>query len=129
MYYRGAAAAVVVYDVTNRASFEGAKSWVKELQKRGEAGVVIALAGNKSDSKDKKVDAEEVAEYARETQCLHFLTSAKVGTNVKELFAAIARALPRSQRGERDEGIADLSAEAEAKPAGGCCGGGAAPKK
>lgn len=47
MYYRGATAAIVVYDVTNPASFEGAKSWVRELQRRGDPHVVIALAANK----------------------------------------------------------------------------------
>lgn len=55
MYYRGAAAAVVVFDVTNRESFEGAKSWVKELQRRGDPSVVIALAGNKADIKEGRV--------------------------------------------------------------------------
>ena len=43
MYYRGAAAAIVVYDITNPDSFAGAKSWVKELQRRGDPNVVIAL--------------------------------------------------------------------------------------
>jgi hypothetical protein len=43
MYYRGAAAAIVVYDITNPDSFIGAKSWVKELQRRGDPNVVIAL--------------------------------------------------------------------------------------
>ena len=43
MYYRGAAAAIVVYDITNPDSFAGAKSWVKELQRRGDQNVVIAL--------------------------------------------------------------------------------------
>ena len=43
MYYRGAAAAVVVYDITNPDSFAGAKSWVKELQRRGDQNVVIAM--------------------------------------------------------------------------------------
>lgn len=43
MYYRGAAAAIIVYDITNPDSFEGAKSWVKELQRRGDTNVVIAL--------------------------------------------------------------------------------------
>ena len=46
MYYRGASAAIVVYDITKKDSFDGAKSWVKELQRRGDANVVIALAGN-----------------------------------------------------------------------------------
>jgi len=43
MYYRGAAAAIVVYDITNKDSFNGAKSWVKELQRRGDPNVIIAL--------------------------------------------------------------------------------------
>jgi GTPase SAR1 family protein len=43
MYYRGAAAAIIVYDITNPDSFAGAKSWVKELQRRGDTNVVIAM--------------------------------------------------------------------------------------
>ena len=54
MYYRGAAAAIVVYDITNKESFNGAKSWVKELQRRGDPNVVIALAGNKADLQNKR---------------------------------------------------------------------------
>ena len=34
MYYRGAQAAIVVYDITNADTFERAKSWVKELQRQ-----------------------------------------------------------------------------------------------
>ena len=49
MYYRGAAAAIVVYDITNRDTFQRAKQWVKELQRQGNPNIVIALAGNKSD--------------------------------------------------------------------------------
>lgn len=54
MYYRGAAAAIVVYDITNKESFNGAKSWVKELQRRGDPNVIIALAGNKADLQNKR---------------------------------------------------------------------------
>ncbi|KHG09338.1 Ras-related RABF2b -like protein [Gossypium arboreum] len=35
MYYRGAAAAIIVYDITNLASFERAKRWIEELQAQG----------------------------------------------------------------------------------------------
>ncbi len=123
MYYRGAAAAVVVYDVTNPSSFEGAKSWVRELQKKGEPGVVIALAGNKADAKERKVLEAEAVEYAEEAGCLHFLTSAKTGANVKEMFTQIARKLPKQQRGgEREE--VELAAAAAAPKRSGCCGGG-----
>lgn len=90
MYYRGAAGAVVVFDVTNRDSFEGAKGWVKELMKKGDPNVVIALAGNKADIKEgRAVSAEEARDYAKENGIIYFDTSAKSGLNVKEMFAAI----------------------------------------
>jgi len=49
MYYRNAAAAVVVYDITKSASLEKAKAWVKELQRQANPNIVIALVGNKLD--------------------------------------------------------------------------------
>ncbi|CAH8256614.1 unnamed protein product [Arabidopsis lyrata] len=52
MYYRGAAAAIIVFDVTNQASFERAKKWVQELQAQDNPNMVMALAGNKSDLLD-----------------------------------------------------------------------------
>ncbi|CCI45927.1 unnamed protein product [Albugo candida] len=97
MYYRGAAAAVVVYDVTNKDSFIGAKSWVKELQRRGDPNVVIALAGNKADLESRrKVDSEEARQYALDNDILHLETSAKTANNVQDLFVAIAKRLPKN---------------------------------
>jgi len=97
MYYRGAAAAVVVYDITDPDSFAGAKSWVKELQRRGDPNVIIALAGNKADLEQRrKVSQEEAEAYAEENGILHVVTSAKDGTNVKSLFVEIAKTLPKN---------------------------------
>ena len=45
MYYRGAAAAVIVYDITSQDSFTRAQSWVKELQQQGNPNLIMALAG------------------------------------------------------------------------------------
>jgi len=97
MYYRGASAAIVVYDITNPDSFAGAKSWVKELQRRGDPSVVIALAGNKADLEARrKVEAEEAQAYAAEQGILHLETSAKNANNVKSLFVEIAKKLPKT---------------------------------
>lgn len=97
MYYRGAAAAIVVYDITDPDSFAGAKSWVKELQRRGDPNVIIALAGNKADLEQRrKVSQEEAESYAEENGILHLVTSAKDGTNVKSLFVEIAKKLPKN---------------------------------
>lgn len=98
MYYRGATAAIIVYDVTNPSSFEGAKSWVKELQRRGDPKVVIALAANKADLEHKrKVPIAEGDEYAQDNGIIHMQTSAKTGMNIKDLFVEIAKRLPRSE--------------------------------
>merc|ERR1711920_633073 len=65
MYYRGAAAAVVVYDITSRQSFERAKKWVDELKTTGSADCVIALAGNKVDLEARReVLKQEASTYA-----------------------------------------------------------------
>jgi small GTP-binding protein len=97
MYYRGSAAAVIVYDITNRESFSGAKSWVKELERRAGTDIVIALAGNKSDMQSKRnIEFEEVSAYAQENNLLHFEISAKTGANIKELFTEIATKIPKT---------------------------------
>mmetsp|Transcript_8547 Transcript_8547/g.18809 ORF Transcript_8547/g.18809 Transcript_8547/m.18809 type:complete len:194 (-) Transcript_8547:1835-2416(-) len=97
MYYRGAAAAIVVYDITKKDSFNGAKSWVKELQRRGDPNVIIALAGNKADLESRrKVEFEEANSYAEENGIFHIETSAKNANNVKALFVEIAKRLPKN---------------------------------
>lgn len=96
MYYRGAACAIVVFDLTSQESFAGAKSWVKELQRRGDANVVIALAGNKVDMDGRVVEKDEAQAFAEENGIIYCETSAKTAQNVRELFVAVARKLPRN---------------------------------
>jgi small GTP-binding protein len=54
MYYRGAQAAIVVYDLSNKETFQKAQTWVKELQRQASPSIVIALAGNKLDLAQKR---------------------------------------------------------------------------
>eukprot|EP00618_Florenciella_parvula_P019807 CAMPEP_0119517304 /NCGR_PEP_ID=MMETSP1344-20130328/34234_1 /TAXON_ID=236787 /ORGANISM="Florenciella parvula, Strain CCMP2471" /LENGTH=204 /DNA_ID=CAMNT_0007554881 /DNA_START=18 /DNA_END=632 /DNA_ORIENTATION=- len=98
MYYRDAAAAVVVYDITNPDSFESAKKWIRELQSRGSPDVLIALAGNKSDLEEKRsVEHAEVETWAAQNGCLHFATSAKDGDGVRLMFDTVADKLPKEK--------------------------------
>ncbi|OQO01076.1 GTP-binding protein [Cryoendolithus antarcticus] len=131
MYYRNANCAVVVYDITQAASLDKAKSWVKELQRQANENIIIALAGNKLDlvteSPDKRaVSQADASAYAQEAGLLFFETSAKTAENVKELFLAIARKLPieqAAQRGMRGAagrpGGVDLGRREEAGTTGG----------
>eukprot|EP00027_Filamoeba_sp_ATCC50430_P001162 CAMPEP_0168561736 /NCGR_PEP_ID=MMETSP0413-20121227/11753_1 /TAXON_ID=136452 /ORGANISM="Filamoeba nolandi, Strain NC-AS-23-1" /LENGTH=201 /DNA_ID=CAMNT_0008593125 /DNA_START=89 /DNA_END=694 /DNA_ORIENTATION=+ len=99
MYYRGAQAAIIVYDITNKASFEKAKDWVKELQQQGDPNVVVAFVGNKLDMPQaRKVPADEAQKYAEENSLFFIETSAKHATNVADLFMTIAKQLPKVQR-------------------------------
>ena len=61
MYYRGAQAAIVVYDITNADSFDRAKNWVKELQRQGNPNIVISLAANKVDLESKRAVSADVS--------------------------------------------------------------------
>ena len=104
MYYRGAACAMVVYDVTSRKSWDRACSWVAELRAAAHRCEVIALAGNKadlaaSDPSKRAVTAEEATAYASEHSLLFLETSAKTSANVAELFMAVAEALPGPEFG------------------------------
>ena len=96
MYYRGAAAAIIVYDITSADSFARAKAWVRELQRQGGPGMVMALAGNKADLEAARaVAADEAAAYAGEAGLFFLETSAKTAANVDALFTEVARRLPK----------------------------------
>lgn len=118
MYYRGAAAAIIVYDITQSESFTKAKNWVKELQRQGSPNMVMVLAGNKADLADnRQVTAEEAQSYADENGLVLWETSAKSNTNVHEMFVDIAGRLPKAAAAvpPRDTGI-QLSAAAPQRP-------------
>jgi Ras-related protein Rab-5C len=132
MYYRNAQSALVVYDLTKPTSLIKAKHWVAELQRQASPGIVIALVGNKldltneagesnnlgddaeengdgedADGDARKVSTAEAKSYAEEEGLLFFETSAKLGTNVTEVFTAIANAIPEtSLKGARGPGAA-----------------------
>ena len=110
MYYRGAAAAVVVYDITAPDSFDGAKRWISELKAMHTPDVVIALVGNKVDQEARRgVEWEVVSNYAKEQGVLYVETSAKTGQNVMDLFNEIATRLPKEKKGETKGGSGGFS--------------------
>merc|ERR1719326_1479328 len=100
MYYRGAAAALIVYDITSKESLDAAKSWVNELQPTGS---LIALAGNKADlDANRAVEIETAQAYAKEMGILFMETSAKTGLNVTEIFQEVAKKLPKQTKEDQE---------------------------
>ncbi|XP_052531692.1 ras-related protein Rab-17 isoform X1 [Tympanuchus pallidicinctus] len=99
LYYRGAHAALLVYDLTNKETFNRAKQWLVELEKEFLPDeIVIALVGNKTDLADEReIAAEDGEEFARSRSLLFMETSAKSNHQVNDIFMAVARELLRRE--------------------------------
>lgn len=89
MYYKDAAVAIVVYDVSSPESFRGAQEWVQEVQVHANPEILIALVGNKIDL-PAEVKAEDVFEFIQEKHLLHYEMSAKTGEGVQETFTELS---------------------------------------
>jgi GTPase SAR1 family protein len=128
MYYRGAQAALVVYDITNNDSFRRAKMWVRELRQANGNDMVIGLAGNKVDlatGNKRQIDKSETAEYAEDNGLIFLETSAKRGDNVLEMFVSIAKqvALKQPANTIKQNGPFPTPKQNTNGSGGGCCGG------
>lgn len=120
MYYKGAAAALVVFDVTSAESFEGAKDWVRELQQNAPPSIVIALAGNKIDLSPRRVSTEQGKELAQRHSLMYFEVSAKTGEHVQEAFQELGKRLPKTPV-RKDFGVNLAQTGQKQQPSGGCC--------
>lgn len=98
-YYRGTHGVIVVYDVTDRDSYENVRRWMSEIDNNCDA-VNRVLVGNKVDMvNDIRVSPEEASEYATKLNIPHFLTSAKSSEQVDTMFEKITiMALDTKQR-------------------------------
>lgn len=94
MYYRDAHVALLVYDITDPASFERAKSWARVLKDEGSKGVIVVIVGNKYDLAEKRrVEEEDVKAFANEVKGLYAFTSAKDNTGIIQMFYSICERL------------------------------------
>ena len=108
MYYRGAKAAVIVYDITDEDTFKGAKTWVSEIKKKSN-NCLILLVGNKVDlTNNRKVDIHMVKEYVESNNLIYMESSAKTGLNVDKIFTTIAENIPEDNEQNEHEPINEI---------------------
>jgi Ras-related protein Rab-6A len=94
-YIRDSSGAIVVYDITNRASFLNTSKWIEDVRTERGNDVVVVLVGNKVDLGDRRqVSIEEGEQKAKENGVMFIETSAKMGYNIKALFRQLAQNLP-----------------------------------
>lgn len=110
-YFRGASGALLVFDISRRATFNSVTEWLHDLRQIAEEGIVVILVGNKADlapssvvaSSDdsdhphanadnkRQVTREEAEEWCRENKVMQYVeTSAKSGENVERAFLEVA---------------------------------------
>jgi Ras-related protein Rab-8A len=116
-YFRGAQGILLVYDVTDRGSFENIQNWVGQIQNHAENNISKVLIGNKCDvdPSERTVSYEEGKKLAQEFGIEHFFeASAKQDTNVKQAFEAVAKHVKNrllqdglaGQQGQQRAGVA-----------------------
>lgn len=96
-YYRGSAGALLVFDLTNRDSFDNITSWLTDIRNVARADVVTLLIGNKADLADKRqVSTEEAEAFAKEKGMQYFETSAKTGANIQTAVDACVAVIEKN---------------------------------
>ncbi|CEL62840.1 Ras-related protein Rab-4B OS=Mus musculus GN=Rab4b PE=2 SV=2 [Rhizoctonia solani AG-1 IB] len=99
-YYRGAAACLLVYDITSRSSFLNLSRWLADARALASSQLVAVLVGNKTDrEEEREVEWSEASKWASEND-VHFIeTSSLTGDNIEKPFALAARAILLSIEG------------------------------
>ncbi len=130
-YYRGAVGALLVYDITDRESFNHVPMWLKEVEENAEKDCLIMLVGNKMDlSEERAVFVRDGRSFARKNGLAFIETSALDSTGVDTAFQRILQEIYKTQTKKQplggDKNPGGNSANNGAGGAGGG-GGGAAP--
>ena len=118
LYTRHASLLILVFDITNRETFDGLEDWFKKLREEMGIKCPIFLCANKIDLEE-KIQRDEIKEWAEIHNTELFYTSAQTGDGIEDVFQAVAAKLGGSQQ-KSQFGPSPNLAEAN-KSKGGCC--------
>ena len=126
-YYRGSNGIIIVYDVTDRESFDHVSFWMKEVDRLATPDVCRLLVGNKSDLTDKRVVTFEEGQSLANQHGVKFIeTSARDNSNVEDLFHQMAIEMQKKQGASNptsggDNQAVPLRPSKPVPSSGGCC--------
>ena len=91
-FYKDSYIIILVYDITQKASFQSIKEiWYPEILKNGEEYSIVAVVGNKSDKyTEEEVNEEEASSFTKEIGSKFFLVSAQNGNGINNMFQTLA---------------------------------------
>ena len=91
-YYKGADGIILVYDVTDRTSFEKIREWMNQIkQNTTEDEIGLVLLGNKCDAEPRDVSENDGIELGKELGIQYFESSAMNNINISESFNYLAK--------------------------------------
>ena len=121
-YFQSSQGLVLVYDITDRESFEKLNFWVDNIKNNAPENVKFILVGNKCDlANERKVSYEEGENYAKKFNIKFFESSAKDGTNVKEFFFYLANEIYQDDKTKGKDNKNSLQLNANKKGKKKCC--------
>jgi small GTP-binding protein len=123
-YYRGSAGALVLFDLSNRDSFDNVERWLQDVKSVAKDDVVLILIGNKSDLEEKRqVSKEEATDFAQQHGMHYFEASAKTGANVSEAVNTCVALIEKNLKntGPQPDSKDPVPAKLEESQNSGCC--------
>ena len=115
---------LLLYDITNRSSFESVNKWIESIREVADEKISIILIGNKCDlEKERKISKDEGEAKSAEFNLPFFETSCKEGINIKEVFLKISEEIIKKKGpnlGDEGEKITKEKAKKMNKKSG-CC--------
>ena len=124
-YYKGADGIVLVYDVTDEASYEKIRDWMEQiLSNTQQDDIGLVLLGNKCDMEPRTVTEEMGNKMAEELKIDYFETSALNGQGIKEAFEQLTRIIMKKRgvgEGSSDLGLSLDKGKKKKEKKGECC--------
>ncbi|KAJ0409101.1 hypothetical protein P43SY_002235 [Pythium insidiosum] len=87
-FYKDTQGGILMFDVSNRKSFEALDPWLREAAKFGASKFPCVLCGNKVD-RHRVIPEDEARAYARLKGFEYYETSACTGVNIQEAFTSL----------------------------------------
>ena len=116
-YLKNADCIIIVFDITNKDSFNSLNKWLTDSKNNANEGTIYIICGNKSDLKEKRtVNENEIDEYIKKNELIYVECSAKNGEGIKDLFNTVAKNLGEVNFAKSDYAVnVDLNNVNEAK--------------
>ena len=120
-YYVHADGILLLYDITNRVSFNHIADWLKEIKEKAKENVCIYLIGNKNDLEDEReIQKEEGENFAHSNNLKFYEISSKFDKNLRSIFIDISENICKENKIFEKEEISGVILNNSEKKKKGC---------